>query len=66
MAKWRYSYSRSWNLHVPPQLVQGPPWHTLKPLLYFYSEWALSAFGAEHGKIIGDLCPVSANSQDEF
>lgn len=66
MAKCKKSNSRSWDIHFSPLLVQGPPEHTLKPLLFFHSEWALSSDAVEDGKINGDLCPVSANSHHDY
>jgi len=42
--------------------VQAPLGQTLVPLLLFHSELVLSTVAVEDGKIIGDLCPVSADS----
>lgn len=50
------------GLHFPLPLVQAPPVQTLKLLLLFHSGLVLSAAAAEDGKIIGGLCPVSADS----
>lgn len=50
------------GLRFPLPLVQAPPGQTLELLLLFHSGLILLAVVVEDGKIIGDLCPVSADS----